>query len=276
MAKVTERPINSFRQYVALVERMQSNAKNSLWFRGCGNTNHSLLPSLYRHRAKRTAQEFEELERKLMTRFRQRSMPLVNRPLNEDWDTLFFMQHYGIPTRLLDWTENPFIAFYFAVTSGEFSVRHLKKAQTIKLNFMSDATIWILDPVMWTNHALSSGKFQLGVLTPGDTTLKRYNPLAKFDAMGENPVALYGAHNSPRIVAQRGVFTIFGHKIESMEKIYDSGKFPRLGLRKLVLDKRVLPAMRRSILNHGFTESVVFPDLEGLAKEMKREFGFED
>jgi hypothetical protein len=33
--------------------------------------------------------------------------------------------------------------------------------------------------------------------------------------------------------------------------------------------------MRKSILSHGITESVVFPDLEGLAKEMRREFGFE-
>jgi len=43
----------------------------------------------------------------------------------------------------------------------------------------------------------------------------------------------------------------------------------------VILPKAALPNMRRSILNHGITESVVFPDLEGLAKEMKREFGFE-
>jgi hypothetical protein len=35
------------------------------------------------------------------------------------------------------------------------------------------------------------------------------------------------------------------------------------------------PQMRNSLLNQGITESTVFPDLEGLARETKRHFGFE-
>ncbi len=102
MPKVPEKTVESFKEYVALVERLQSRAKNSLWFRGCGKGNEGLIPSLYRHKAKKKKADIEELERNLMTRFRQRSIPLVNRPLSDDWETLFFMQHYGIPTRLLE------------------------------------------------------------------------------------------------------------------------------------------------------------------------------
>lgn len=273
MPKVPEKTIESFKDYVVLVERMQSRAKNSLWFRGCGNGNQGLVPSLYRHKTKKRRADIEELERQLMTRFRQRSIPFLNRSLNENWDTLFFMQHYGIPTRLLDWTENPFIAFYFAVTSGRFSVRHRKKEDV--LTFATNATVWILDPVAWTNRALEQQSYVGGVLTPGDSALNRYGPLTKFDEMNLHPVALYGAHNSPRIVAQRGVFTIFGQGTVSMEKVFDAHAFPRDSLTKVILPKEALPIMRKSILNHGITESVVFPDLEGLAKEMKREFGFE-
>ena len=275
MANVPEKTIESFRQYVSLVERMQSKAANSLWFRGCGTRDKGLIPSLYRHKIKKKKAEIEELERRLMTRFRQRSIPLVNRPVNEDWDTLFFMQHYGIPTRLLDWTENPFIAFYFAVMAGKFSVRRARGKSVPKLRFSQEATIWILDPKSWTNHALEQQSHTGGVLTPGDSALSSYKPLTKFDDMHGYPVALYGAHNSPRIVAQRGVFTIFGQDTIAMEKVYDSDGFPRKSLTKLILPREALPGMRTSILSHGITESVVFPDLEGLAKEMKREFGFE-
>jgi hypothetical protein len=230
---------------------------------------------LYRHKTKKKKADIEELERRLMTRFRQRSIPLISRPLSEDWDTLFFMQHYGIPTRLLDWTENPFIAFYFAVMSGRFSAGRSHGNVTPSLKFSREATIWILDPVTWTQRALAQQSYVGGVLTPGDSALNPYKPLTKFDEMHIHPVALYGAHNSPRIVAQRGVFTIFGQGTVSMEKVYDEDTFPKSSLTRLILPKDALPNMRRSILSHGITESVVFPDLEGLAKEMKREFGFE-
>lgn len=275
MPRAPEKNISSFREYVALVEHLQSRACNSLWFRGCGDGRQELIPSLYRHKTKRKKSDIEELERRLMNRFRQRSIPLLDRPISEGWETLFFMQHYGIPTRLLDWTENPFIAFYFSVTSGKFSVVRGRREGALNFRFRREATIWILDPVAWTNHALEQQSYQGGVLTPGDTHLNPYKPPAKFDEMPIHPVALYGAYNSPRIVAQRGVFTIFGQNTISLEDAYGRHAFPRRSLMKLILRKHCLADMRRSILSHGITESVVFPDLEGLAKEMKREFGFE-
>jgi len=42
------------------------------------------------------------------------------------------------------------------------------------------------------------------------------------------------------------------------------------------MTRSVILPMRKSLLNHGITESVVFPDLEGLAREIKRVFGFEN
>lgn len=43
----------------------------------------------------------------------------------------------------------------------------------------------------------------------------------------------------------------------------------------MILEKNILEKLRRSVLVHGTTESVVFPDLEGLAREIKRDFEFE-
>jgi hypothetical protein len=270
MAGIKEEKPISFTEIVSLVERLQKDKETPLWFRGCGKSDYKLLPSLYRHPTRTKIDDIALLERELIMRFKQRSIPFHDRTLTDDWDTLFFMQHYGVPTRLLDWTENPFIGLYFAVMAAPYEVTHKGL-----LRFSQAAALWILDPVTWNRHSLHHQSYDGGVLVPGDDALKGYRPTSSFSGMYNHPVALYGAHNSARIIAQRGVFTIFGQNINPMEKVFVDEHFPAGSLIKLTLSRKALPQIRRSVLNQGITESVVFPDLGGLSREIKRTFGFE-
>ena len=270
MAKVREIVVRTLAELLAEVERLQDTAQSSLWYRGVGNAKYKLIPALYRHKKITGADELASLERQLMTRFRQRSLPYHDRPLDDDWDALFFMQHYGVPTRLLDWTENPFVAVHFALMSAKSSV-----AASGKATFEADAALWILDPVEWNRHALRHISYAGGVLAPGDEALKSYRPTPGFSGMQNLPVAIYGAHNSPRIVAQQGVFTVFGRDATAMEDAFNKDGFHESYLTKVVFGKGVIQGMKKTLLGHGVTESVVFPDLEGLARETKRIFGFE-
>lgn len=265
MAKVAEEKPQSFTDYVKLVEGIQKAHADSLWYRGCGCTRYQLLPSLYRHRTATVHTQLAPLENQVMTRFRQRSIPMHSRSLADDWDALFFMQHYGVPTRLLDWTENPFMGLYFAVMSAPFA--RDASGQIIldasgQPQFGEDSAVWILDPVAWNRHSLRHQSYDGGVLTPGDDALKGFRPSPTFAGMNNHSVALYGAHNSPRIVAQRGVFTIFGQNTKPMEIVFDTEKFPDGCLIKVVLEKPLILAFRNAVLNFGMTESVVFPDLD--------------
>jgi FRG domain len=159
MANVNEGKVTSLPQYLKLVEDARARSSGSLWYRGCGKSAYPLLPSLYRHERLKAPDELADLERQLMTRFRQRSIPYHSRSLTDDWDTLFFMQHYGVPTRLLDWTENPLIALHFALLGA---IKTPTKAG--KLAFRADAAVWALDPVAWNRHALRHVTFEGGVL----------------------------------------------------------------------------------------------------------------
>lgn len=259
----------SFPEFVALVERIQNQHEKPLWYRGCGKSDYQLIPRLYRRQKELQSNKLADLEYQLMTRFRQRSIPFHDKSLEDDWEALFFMQHYGIPTRLLDWTENLFIALYFAVMSPHSSFRKNK------VSYKTSAAVWILDPVSWNRHALKHESFDQGILSTTDEQIKGYKPGAGSIKMNNLPISLYGFHNSPRIVAQRGVFIIFGKNKAAMEKSFHIEEFPTSCLVKITLEKRVLPKIRKSLLNHGITESVVFPDLEGLAKEIRRIFEFE-
>ena len=210
------------------------------------------------------------MERQLMSRFRQRSIPYQTRELKDDWDALFFMQHYGVPTRLLDWTENPLIALHFALMSAPATKRRDKS-----LTYRTPATVWILDPVRWNQSALRHLTYKGGPLTPGDDPLKAYVSSALGTGLGRYPVSIYGAHNSPRIVAQQGVFTIFGAEQLPMERLSKSPTFLRNSLTRVTIVPNRIADMRKSLLNQGITESVVYPDLGGLARETSRHFGFE-
>ena len=93
--------------------------------------------------------------------------------------------------------------------------------------------------------------------------------------MKDFPIAIYGAHNSQRIVAQRGVFVCFGKDTRPMDEMYASESFIEDSLTKVTIAKGKLPHFYQALLDHGITDSVVFPDLDGLAREIKREFNFE-
>ena len=92
--------------------------------------------------------------------------------------------------------------------------------------------------------------------------------------MNNEAVAVYGTHNSPRIVAQRGVFTMFGQNMSPMERVFEDHAFPDNALMKVVVPADSLSELRSSTFAIGITESVVFPDLDGVAREIKRQFGY--
>lgn len=270
MPGLRERRPRSLPRYLELIQRLQRTAGHPLWFRGCGKAQHKLVPSLYRHPKKTSATDLQELERQLLTRFRLRSIPYHSRNLSDDWEALFFMQHYRVPTRLLDWTENPLIGLHFALMSAAS-----KRSRRGPLRYAEPAAVWVLDPVAWNRAALTHLSFTGGPLTPGDEPLKGYSPHLAVATMNTHPVALYGAHNSSRIVAQQGVFTIFGNKRTPMEALVQNATCPPAALSRIVIPPSRIQSMRKALLNLGITESVVFPDLEGLAQETKRYFGFD-
>jgi hypothetical protein len=260
-----EKPRN-LSEFVALIDKMQSKQKADLWFRGIGLMKNPLEPSLYRHPHRKVLKEMEKTEKDIIVRFKERSIPFHNRTFYDEWDLLFFMQHYGIPTRLLDWSENPFIGLYFALMSA---IRNRKKT------YSSSCVVWALNPALWNNSALSKQSYDKGILNSNDEQLKGYKPVPEYSSLPVYPLALFGAHNSGRIVAQRGTFVIFGKPGCSMEEVYETDSvFTKDCLIKIEIVANRIESLRDSLLKSGFTESVVFPGLDGLAAEINRIFGF--
>jgi hypothetical protein len=270
MPKLKTKSVQTLKEYISLVEGLRVTRKGPIWYRGCGKVTHKLKPSLYRHKGSKTIDNFMCLEKLLLARFQQRSIPFHSRSLSDPWDWIFLMQHYGVPTKLLDWSESPLMALFFAVTSARHSLDSRGR-----IIFSSDASIWFLDPEGWNKRAVELKSFAGAVLTTDDPLAGAYKPIGDIKTMKKLPIAIYGAHNSQRIVAQRGVFVCFGKDTRPMELMYEKEGFAADCLMKLTITKDNLPHMYEALKRHGITDSVVFPDLDGLSREIKREYSFE-
>lgn len=252
--------------FMARIRDLRGDSTEPLWYRGVSKANYSLVPTLYRVGEGQSVQDVLRGEAAILDQFKLRSIPFIGNHPESDWEWTFLMQHHGVPTRLLDWTENPFVAAYFALSRVKSHVGGQED--------FSDAAVWVLKPNSWNRRSLAHISYNGGILSTADSNLSSYGPGSGNTAMNNYPLAIYGAHNSPRIVAQRGTFTVFGQMMDAMELIRDKGDFPEDCLIKIVLPTDALVELKRSLTDLGITASVVFPDLDGLARELCWSFGY--
>jgi hypothetical protein len=81
-------------------------------FRGVSDSKHLLIPSIGRQKYTQLTNLYD-YEREVFENFKQKAHPYLSHEPRNEFEWLYLAQHYGIPTRLLDWTENPLVALYF-------------------------------------------------------------------------------------------------------------------------------------------------------------------
>ncbi len=206
-------------------------------FRG-QNVDKPLLPKIARSNSL-TPNYIEDLERKMLARFRKESTPYLNgvQPLT-DWDWLAIAQHQGLPTRLLDWSANALAALWFAVAS---------------------------DPPLDAHGVLWSLKYtDADIKSPGKTenifTLQRTYVFQPF-------------HLDKRIVSQSAWFSV--HKyLKDSEQFGALEVNPNYKgrLTKFVIPRNSFPTIRQELRLMGITQATLFPDLGGLCADIQEEF----
>jgi len=238
--------INSISDLIDILKTDFEGFNEDIWFRGQSNYKWNLSPGLMRLSEAPS-------EGTLLTRFKQSAGMLINASPKDDFDWLFLMQHYGVPTRLLDWTESPLTALYFAIIEEE--------------NDDKDAALWSLKPTELNKIANISTNEKNFIPSFDDDELKMYS-VEKLSSNPRNklaPIATIATRNSPRIQAQLGVFTIHHLDNKSIEQFCSN---------KEVCKYKVPATSRENIRKElellSINKFTLFPELSSIGETLKK------
>lgn len=219
--------------------------ESTFWFRGNADLGDRLIPSALRYprlskrnRALNLLNDFK--------RFGELKLPKAP-SANEEFKWIQLAQHYGLPTRLLDWTKNAAIALYFACEQEP------KK----------DGAVFILNPIDLNREAFPKGA---RVFDPHQDAklIKKYLMLdGSRDPKGLKTIALNPPWNSERIMLQQGVFTLHG----SRRFILTDRQAPSLVYLKIEKDYKAI--LLQELERVGINEMSIFPEAEHMCRYLK-------
>jgi hypothetical protein len=224
------------------------------WFRGQAKASWPLEPNIFRYDLLRQEDE-------IRAEFARRAPQYMTEAVPQDyWGWYFLMQHYGAPTRLLDWTDSALVALFFALNGDS---KYPDDSE--------DAAVWMLDP-WWLNCEVLQ---EDSIMLPDFDKIATYlhKPYQSLDDHGQTqvrpelPAAIDPPFIARRVAVQRSHFTIFGR---SRTGLTDLATRPGARVVKIAIAKQAAARMRADLTTLGVTDSAIYPDLRGLADELTR------
>jgi hypothetical protein len=280
---MTDEKVKSLSDFLARVSQLRDEwrleDKKELWFRGeTSRYTTSLRPTLYRPKRKsphsleelplKPIRELLEIESDLYDEFKREAVQLCDAQATKDdwdWDAYFLMQHHGAPTRLLDWSDGALLSLHFALRDKEDGDA-------------TDAVVYVLEPYRlmdklealpdratlvkaWEEHVEKNPDYSLN-RNDWDSS---YLPSEESLQIPGPPLLLDFPHITRRVAAQRSRFMVFGKDHNWLSAETEKADST---IKRLIIDANCVSRMRRDLRDAGVTESVIFPDLDGLGREM--------
>lgn len=215
-----------------------------------------------------------ELEKRLLREFKRHLHHYTSDVPQDNLEWLALMQHYGAPTRLLDWTQTFYVAAFFAVENAN------KKG----------GEIWALD-VDWFKPETVIPQIASGLFTETrtryaedkDADLPYMEQMAMIDYLLDSPRPLVVPVNpfrlNARLMIQQGVFLFPGDISKSFEENLCTPDYAPAAKESLV--RFFLPSdidFRKEILINlhqmNIDRATLFPGLGGFAESLRTRIGF--
>lgn len=273
--------ISDLKKYLAIILDHQQDNDGEVFYRGHSDISYQLEPSLFRKDTQgnyRYRHHESDMITELLT-----VQPAEFRDDRYMLDKLVRMQHYGLPTRLLDVSTNPLIALYFACSKikrdkddneidGNVIILTTPKSE---IKFFDSDTVSCIANLSRLPSRIKS-KLNTSLAAPAFNATEECGQLlhlirdeksyfkSVIDPAHLNKIVLVkGRLSNVRISSQAGAFLLFGENVDLPETGLST-----LNVRKLVIRNKERLMQQLSLL--GINESTVYPGIEKAATEIAK------
>jgi len=228
-----------------------------IWYRGISDSSYELVPGTVWRKID------EANHQGIVEEWLNEYVLYSDKQLEDGYDIYALAQHYGLPTRLLDWTTSPLIALYFALEQDEVNEKRI---------------VWAINPFRlnklktdWDGHLSVSDKFLRETYS-----LDKYLPEPLGGISSEHlkagPIALRVQPSNKRISSQKGCFTLHGTCRDTISSILSNDKESQI-LKIEINGKTTRKKLLQELFVLGVTEDSIFQDLSSLSTRLKRVWG---
>lgn len=232
-------------------------------YRGHTSADRDLSTGLVRLRGDSSA----EVEPHLMRNFRKYAHR-DTAPGDSDWNWLSVAQHYGLPTRLLDWSHSPYVALHFATRDTS---RYDEAGAVWCVDYAAAHTL-LPQELRSEIEPAGGGLFTTEMLSRSAYTLSEFDRFRDDDGHCI-PLFFEPPSLDERIVNQAAIFSTMSDAAAGLDEWLQ--RHPEV-YRKVIVPAQLKWRIRDHLDQANVTERVLFPGLDGLSRWLRRYYSPRD